>query len=85
MGRQGAGVARAERPALTGTEHTRGAVDARRAVEAVWRIESARIVGALARRTADLALAEDAAQEALAQALQSGRRTGCRATRPPGC
>ncbi|MHA6617193.1 RNA polymerase sigma factor [Pseudonocardia sp. DLS-67] len=41
----------------------------RRAVEAVWRIESARIVGALARYTRDFALAEDLAQEALAEAL----------------
>ena len=43
--------------------------DGRRAVEAVWRIESARIVGALARYTGDFALAEDLAQEALAEAL----------------
>ncbi|MFI9506418.1 RNA polymerase sigma factor [Nocardia sp. NPDC052566] len=41
----------------------------REAVAAVWRIESARIVGALARYTGDFALAEDLAQEALAQAL----------------
>jgi len=45
--------------------------DARRAVEAVWRIESARIVGALARYTRDFALAEDVAQEAVAEALVS--------------
>ncbi|MDQ4114362.1 MAG: sigma-70 family RNA polymerase sigma factor [Actinomycetota bacterium] len=45
--------------------------DATRAVEAIWRIESARIVGALARYTGDFALAEDAAQEALAEALVS--------------
>ena len=43
--------------------------EARRAVEAVWRIESARIVGALARYTGDFPLAEDLAQEALAEAL----------------
>ncbi len=43
--------------------------DARRAVEAVWRRESARIVGALARYTRDFPLAEDLAQEALAEAL----------------
>jgi predicted RNA polymerase sigma factor len=40
-------------------------------VEAIWRIESARIVGALARHTGDFALAEDLAQEALAEALVS--------------
>ena len=45
--------------------------EARGAVEAVWRIESARIVGALARYTGDFALAEDLAQEALAEALVS--------------
>ncbi|MFC1412006.1 RNA polymerase sigma factor [Streptacidiphilus sp. N1-12] len=40
-------------------------------VEAVWRIESARIVAALTRLTGDFALAEDAAQEAVAEALVS--------------
>ncbi|MER5864994.1 DUF6596 domain-containing protein [Kitasatospora sp. NPDC002040] len=49
---------------------------ARRAVEAVWRIESARIVAALARYTGDFALAEDVAQEALAEALVSWSREG---------
>ncbi|WP_404812913.1 RNA polymerase sigma factor [Cellulosimicrobium composti] len=48
----------------------------RRAVEAVWRIESARIVGALARYTGDFALAEDVAQEALAEALVAWPREG---------
>ncbi|WP_036965070.1 sigma factor, partial [Promicromonospora kroppenstedtii] len=47
---------------------------ARRAVEAVWRIESARIVGALTRYTRDFELAEDVAQEALAEALVSWPR-----------
>ncbi|GIE30500.1 RNA polymerase sigma factor [Actinoplanes italicus] len=40
-------------------------------VEAVWRIESARIVAALTRFTGDFCLAEDAAQEAVAEALVS--------------
>jgi len=48
----------------------------RRAVEAVWRIESARIVGALARLTGDLPTAEDLAQEALAEALVTWPRDG---------
>ena len=48
----------------------------RDAVGAVWRIESARIVGALARETGDFALAEDVAQEALAEALVSWPRVG---------
>ncbi|GLY33948.1 RNA polymerase sigma factor [Kineosporia sp. NBRC 101731] len=42
----------------------------------MWRIESARIVGALARYTNDFGLAEDVAQEALAEALQGWPRDG---------
>ncbi|MEV6557351.1 sigma-70 family RNA polymerase sigma factor [Nocardia sp. NPDC051756] len=52
-------------------EHT-----GREAVAAVWRIESARIVGALARYTGDFSLAEDLAQEALAEALVTWPRDG---------
>ncbi|MFE3544738.1 RNA polymerase sigma factor [Nocardia sp. NPDC059177] len=48
----------------------------REAVVAVWRIESARIVGALARYTGDFAMAEDLAQEALAEALVTWPREG---------
>jgi RNA polymerase sigma factor (sigma-70 family) len=48
----------------------------RDAVEAVWRIESARIVATLARYTGDFALAEDLAQEALAEALVTWPRDG---------
>ncbi|MBD0321955.1 MAG: RNA polymerase sigma factor [Aldersonia sp.] len=48
----------------------------REAVAAVWRIESARIVGALARYTGDFGLAEDLAQEALAEALVNWPRDG---------
>ncbi|WP_261556355.1 RNA polymerase sigma factor [Frankia tisae] len=49
---------------------------ARRAVEAVWRMSSARIVGALARYTGDVDLAEEVAQEAVAQALVTWSRDG---------
>jgi RNA polymerase sigma factor (sigma-70 family) len=42
----------------------------------VWRIESARIVGALARYTGDFGLAEDVAQQALAEALDGWPRDG---------
>src|SRR3954454_9252591 len=48
----------------------------RDAVAAVWRIDSARIVGALARYTRDFALAEDLAQEAFAEALVTWPRDG---------
>jgi RNA polymerase sigma factor (sigma-70 family) len=63
-------VAGGDRPAVSGP----GA--GREAVAAVWRIESARVVGALARFTSDFALAEDAAQEALAEALVTWPRDG---------
>ncbi|MET7418820.1 RNA polymerase sigma factor [Dactylosporangium sp. NPDC005555] len=53
-----------------------GSEAARRAVEAVWRIESARIVAALTRFTGDFELAEDVAQEAVAEALVSWARDG---------
>ena len=55
------------------SETARSAPDpgsAERAVAAVWRIESARIVGALTRMVGDFGLAEDLAQEALIDALQ---------------
>jgi RNA polymerase sigma factor (sigma-70 family) len=45
-------------------------------VEAVWRIESARIVATLARVTGDVGLAEDLAQEALVEALGQWPRDG---------
>ena len=41
----------------------------RRRLDALWRIEGAHIVGALARATRDVGFAEDLAQEALAEAL----------------
>ena len=44
-------------------------IDARRTVDAVWRIESARIVSTLAKMTGDFGLAEDLAQEAVVDAL----------------
>ncbi|MER6298727.1 sigma-70 family RNA polymerase sigma factor [Kitasatospora sp. NPDC001539] len=75
-------MARADRPAVTSgvPDGPPVAESARRAVEAVWRIESARIVGALARYTGDFALAEDVAQEALAEALVSWSRDGAPAS-----
>src|ERR1700727_1330158 len=48
----------------------------REGVAAVWRVESPRIVGALARYTGDFALAEDLGQEALAEALVTWPRDG---------
>ena len=45
--------------------------DVRRTLDAIWRIEGARIVGTIARMTGDLGLAEDLAQDAVAEALGS--------------
>lgn len=50
--------------------------EARRTLEAVWRMDAARIVGALARYTGDLPLAEDVAQEALAEAIVGWETAG---------
>jgi RNA polymerase sigma factor (sigma-70 family) len=44
--------------------------DARRTVEAVWRIESARLIAGLTRMVGDVGLAEDLAQDALEAALR---------------
>ncbi len=48
----------------------------REAIEAVWRIESARLLGGLVRVTRDVDLAEDLAQEALLTALERWPATG---------
>jgi RNA polymerase sigma factor (sigma-70 family) len=50
--------------------------EATRAIEAVWRIESARLIAGLARMTGDLGLAEDMAQDALVAALETWPRAG---------
>jgi RNA polymerase sigma factor (sigma-70 family) len=50
--------------------------DARAAVEAVWRIESARLVAGLARLVRDVGRAEDLAQDALLAALERWPRDG---------
>ena len=47
-----------------------------RAIEAVWRIESARLIGGLARIVRDIGLAEDLAQDALVDALNRWPQTG---------
>lgn len=46
------------------------ASDTHRAVDAVWRIESAKIIGALTRMVRDVGLAEELAQDALVSALE---------------
>ncbi len=49
---------------------------ARRAVEAVWRIEAARVIAGLARVVRDVGLAEDLAQDALVAALEQWPASG---------
>ncbi|MGH1525654.1 RNA polymerase sigma factor [Leifsonia sp. L25] len=55
------------------TTTDRAAVDA---VEAVWRIESGKLVAALARWTGDVGLAEELAQDALVAALEQWPEAG---------
>ena len=50
--------------------------DARHVVDAVWRMESARVISGLARMVRDVPLAEDLAQEALIAALETWPRSG---------
>jgi RNA polymerase sigma factor (sigma-70 family) len=50
--------------------------DTHRAIDAVWRIESARLIGGLARLVKDLDLAEELAQDALVAALEQWPQSG---------
>jgi RNA polymerase sigma factor (sigma-70 family) len=50
--------------------------DVKRTIDAVWRIESARLIAGLARFVRDVGLAEDLAQEALVAALEQWPRVG---------
>jgi RNA polymerase sigma-70 factor (ECF subfamily) len=50
--------------------------DVNRTIDAVWRIESARLIAGLARLVRDVGLAEDLAQEALLAALEQWPESG---------
>src|SRR5438445_548336 len=50
--------------------------DIRRAIDAVWRIESPRLIAGLARMVRDVGLAEDLAQDALVAALEQWPESG---------
>ena len=52
------------------------ATDTHRAIDAVWRIESARLIAGLARIVRDVGLAEDLAQDALVAALEQWPESG---------
>jgi RNA polymerase sigma factor (sigma-70 family) len=51
-------------------------VDVRRVVDAVWRMESAKLIAALTRVTGDVGLAEELAQDALVAALERWPESG---------
>src|SRR5205809_7088769 len=50
--------------------------DVTRTIDAVWRIESARLIAGLARIVRDVGLAEDLAQDALVAALEQWPESG---------
>jgi RNA polymerase sigma factor (sigma-70 family) len=50
--------------------------DTHRAIDAVWRIESAKVIAGLTRIVGDVGLAEDLAQDALVAALERWPQTG---------
>jgi len=52
------------------------APDTHRSIDAVWRIESARLIAGLARLVRDVGLAEELAQDALVAALERWPTTG---------
>jgi RNA polymerase sigma factor (sigma-70 family) len=52
------------------------ATDTHRAIDAVWRIESPKIIASLARMVRDVGLAEDLAQDALVAALEQWPASG---------
>jgi RNA polymerase sigma-70 factor, ECF subfamily len=52
------------------------ATDIHRAIEAVWRIESARLIAGIARIVRDVGIAEDLAQDALVAALEQWPTSG---------
>jgi len=61
---------------MTGMPEPAGAIRARRTVEAVFRIEAPRIIGALTRLTRDVGRAEELAQDALVSALEQWPESG---------
>ena len=52
------------------------ATETHRAIDAVWRIESAKIIAVLARIVRDVGLAEELAQDALVAALEQWPESG---------
>jgi RNA polymerase sigma factor (sigma-70 family) len=65
-----------EPPARTATGQGPATADLHRVVDAVWRMESAKLIAALTRVTGDVGLAEELAQDALVAALERWPETG---------
>src|SRR5271168_3299252 len=57
-------------------EHKAVATDTHRAIDAVWRIESPRLIAGLTRMVRDVGVAEDLAQDALVAALEQWPKSG---------
>ena len=77
--REGAAPARRRSRRTSSASRTTATVattDVNRTIEAVWRIESARLIAGLARIVRDVGLAEDLAQEALVAALEQWPESG---------
>lgn len=70
--------------AVTASAPASGTDDARRAIEAVWRIESARVIAGVARIVRDIGVAEELAQDALVAALEQWPGPASRTTPVPG-
>src|SRR6185312_10899980 len=74
--RTGGAGARADRGSVSAGARAGGGAELRRTIDAVWRIESPRLIAALTRMTRDVGLAEDLAQDALVAALESWPQSG---------
>jgi len=60
------------------------ATDTHKAIDAVWRIESAKLIAGLTRIVGDVGLAEDFAQDALVAALEQWPESGVPNNPAPG-
>jgi len=71
---------------VSGRGNAQGAANdaARRAIDAVWRIESAKVIASVARVVRDVALAEELAQDAFVAALEHWSQPGVGVPEKPG-
>jgi RNA polymerase sigma factor (sigma-70 family) len=71
---------------VSGRGNEQGAANdaARRAIDAVWRIESAKVIASVARVVRDVALAEELAQDAFVAALEHWSQPGVGVPEKPG-